>query len=67
MAFTRSEEAAIHAAAAQAQALSLSLRALVAREHPKEEVPTCPACGSTDNAEAGGTFVCADCNHNFTR
>jgi len=67
MPFTRSEEAAIHAAAAQAHALSLSLRALVAREHPPEDVPTCPNCNSTDNAEAGGTYVCADCNTNFKR
>lgn len=64
MSLTRSEEMAIRAAAAQAQALAQSLMGLVAREAPVD-VPTCPKCKSTDNVEAAGTFVCADCNTNF--
>lgn len=67
MALTRSQEIAIRAAAQQAQALSQSLMALIAREVP-DDTPRCEACGSENLAEAGGDdVVCADCNHNQKR
>jgi transposase-like protein len=65
MTMTKSEELAIRAAAAQAQALSQSLMSMIAREEPKNGAPKCPSCGSADVATGGDTLVCADCNTNF--
>lgn len=68
MPLTRSQEIAIRAAAVQAQALSQSLMALIARDDPPA-VRRCinPDCNSDDLAEAGQDLVCADCNTNQPR
>lgn len=62
---TRAQEILIRGTATTLRGIAESLTSMIARADPEPAVPTCPACGSTDLAEAAGEYVCAACNTNF--